>query len=135
MHYSFERDLLNQSNATFTSKTLFSFLRDLSPLAYSCLLTKLKIKYSIRHVFNSSRLGSYFLKKFYGFKAKFKVHAALRGSLARSEADGTPHDYCIALVKIKFAKQIQQIESSKRAAGFSSQGIFQEYLLLQNTYS
>ena len=94
-HYSFERDLLNQSNATFTSKTLFSFLRDLSPLAYSCLLTKLKIKYSIRHVFISSRLGSHFLK-IHGFKAKFKVHAALRGSLARSEADGTPHDYCIA---------------------------------------
>ena len=62
-YYSFERDFLNQSNATFTSKTLFSFLRDLSPLAYSCLLTKLKIKYSIRHVFISSRLGSYFLNK------------------------------------------------------------------------
>ena len=30
-YYSFERDFLNQSNATFTSKTLFSFLRDLSP--------------------------------------------------------------------------------------------------------
>ena len=62
LYYSFERDILNQSNATFTSKTLFSFLRDLSPLAYSCLLTKLKIKYSIRHVFISSRLGSYFWK-------------------------------------------------------------------------
>ena len=54
-YYSFERDFLNQSNATFTSKTLFSFIRDLSPLAYSCLLTKLKIKNSIRHVFISSR--------------------------------------------------------------------------------
>ena len=68
----------------FKNFIFISTSQDLSPLAYPCLLTKLNNQFvttSSGDVW-SPGLGSYFLK-IHGFRAKFKGHAALLGSLSQ----------------------------------------------------